>query len=96
MQDFDEKVQIAINRVQDTDLIRHQVELSKELGFKSINLDLIYGLPYQRPETFKASIDQVIALAPDRVSLFSYAHLPARFAGQAKSQLRAYLSHRLS
>ncbi|MRJ41721.1 MULTISPECIES: oxygen-independent coproporphyrinogen III oxidase [Idiomarina] len=84
VQDFDEKVQIAINRVQDTDLIRHQVELSKELGFKSINLDLIYGLPYQRPETFKASIDQVIALAPDRVSLFSYAHLPARFAGQAK------------
>lgn len=84
VQDFDSKVQIAINRVQDTDLIKHQVALSRELGFRSINLDLIYGLPYQRPETFAASIEQVIALNPDRVSLFSYAHLPSRFAGQRK------------
>lgn len=84
VQDFDTKVQIAINRVQDTDMIKHQVALSKELGFRSINLDLIYGLPYQRPETFAASIDQVIELNPDRVSLFSYAHLPSRFAGQRK------------
>lgn len=84
VQDFDSQVQIAINRVQDTELIKHQVALSRELGFHSINLDLIYGLPYQRPETFKASIDQVIALNPDRISLFSYAHLPSRFAGQRK------------
>lgn len=84
VQDFDEKVQIAINRVQDTDLIKHQVQLSRELGFDSINLDLIYGLPYQQPKSFAASIDQVIELAPDRVSLFSYAHLPQRFAGQRK------------
>ncbi|MDN7136455.1 oxygen-independent coproporphyrinogen III oxidase [Pseudidiomarina terrestris] len=84
VQDFDEKVQIAINRVQDTDLIKHQVQLSRELGFSSINLDLIYGLPYQQPTSFAASIDQVIELAPDRVSLFSYAHLPQRFAGQRK------------
>ncbi|MGQ4277496.1 oxygen-independent coproporphyrinogen III oxidase [Pseudidiomarina sp. E22-M8] len=84
VQDFDEKVQIAINRVQDTELIKHQVQLSRELGFSSINLDLIYGLPYQQPTSFAASIDQVIELAPDRVSLFSYAHLPQRFAGQRK------------
>ncbi|CAB0151479.1 Oxygen-independent coproporphyrinogen III oxidase [Pseudidiomarina piscicola] len=84
VQDFDEKVQIAINRVQDTDLIKHQVQLSRELGFDSINLDLIYGLPYQHPKSFTASIDQVIELAPDRVSLFSYAHLPQRFSGQRK------------
>lgn len=84
VQDFDEKVQIAINRVQDTDLIKHQVQLSRELGFDSINLDLIYGLPYQQPQSFAASIEQVIELAPDRVSLFSYAHLPQRFAGQRK------------
>ncbi|MDX1705923.1 oxygen-independent coproporphyrinogen III oxidase [Pseudidiomarina sp.] len=84
IQDFDEKVQIAINRVQDTALIKHQLELSRELGFGSINLDLIYGLPYQRPETFLSSIEQVIELAPDRISLFSYAHLPQRFAGQRK------------
>lgn len=84
VQDFDENVQIAINRVQDTDLIKHQVQLSRELGFDSINLDLIYGLPYQQPQSFAASIEQVIELAPDRVSLFSYAHLPQRFAGQRK------------
>ena len=84
VQDFDTKVQIAINRVQDVDLIRHQLKLSKELGFDSINLDLIYGLPYQQPETFKKSIEQVIEMDPDRISVFSYAHLPQRFAGQRK------------
>lgn len=84
VQDFDEKVQIAINRVQDTALIKHQVALCRELGFSSINLDLIYGLPYQNPRSFASSIDQVIAMNPDRVSLFSYAHLPSRFAGQRK------------
>lgn len=84
VQDFDEKVQIAINRVQDADLIRRHVEVSRELGFASVNLDLIYGLPYQQVSTFTSSIDQVIALNPDRVSLFSYAHLPSRFPGQRK------------
>ncbi|RUO63751.1 oxygen-independent coproporphyrinogen III oxidase [Pseudidiomarina insulisalsae] len=84
IQDFDERVQIAINRVQDTDLIKHQIQLSRALGFASVNLDLIYGLPYQQPQSFASSIDQVIDLAPDRVSLFSYAHLPQRFAGQRK------------
>lgn len=84
VQDFDEKVQIAINRVQDAALIERHVQLSRELGFDSINLDLIYGLPYQQPESFRASIEQVIALAPDRVSVFSYAHLPERFAGQRR------------
>lgn len=84
VQDFDEKVQIAINRVQDADMIRRHVEVSRELGFDSVNLDLIYGLPYQQVSTFSSSIDQVIALNPDRVSLFSYAHLPSRFPGQRK------------
>lgn len=84
VQDFDTKVQIAINRVQDVDLIRHQLKLSKALGFDSINLDLIYGLPYQQPETFKKSIEQVIEMDPDRISVFSYAHLPQRFSGQRK------------
>ncbi|MDX1538385.1 oxygen-independent coproporphyrinogen III oxidase [Arsukibacterium sp.] len=84
VQDLDEKVQIAINRVQDTDLIRHQVMLSRELGFSSINLDLIYGLPYQQPASFVETIEEVIRLNPDRISLFSYAHLPERFAAQRK------------
>ncbi|WP_372628165.1 oxygen-independent coproporphyrinogen III oxidase, partial [Arsukibacterium sp.] len=84
VQDLDEKVQIAINRVQDTELIRHQVKLSRELGFSSINLDLIYGLAFQQPATFSATIDEIIRLNPDRISLFSYAHLPERFAAQRK------------
>lgn len=84
VQDLDEKVQIAINRVQDTDLIRHQVKLSKQLGFGSINLDLIYGLPFQNPDSFSQTIEQIIKLNPDRISLFSYAHLPERFASQRK------------
>ncbi|PKM19617.1 MAG: oxygen-independent coproporphyrinogen III oxidase [Gammaproteobacteria bacterium HGW-Gammaproteobacteria-15] len=84
VQDLDEKVQIAINRVQDTDLIRHQVLLSRELGFSSINLDLIYGLPFQQPASFAETVDEIIRLNPDRISLFSYAHIPDRFAAQRK------------
>ncbi|MDR6983518.1 oxygen-independent coproporphyrinogen-3 oxidase [Rheinheimera pacifica] len=84
VQDLDEKVQIAINRVQDTDLIRHQVLLSRELGFSSINLDLIYGLPFQQSASFAETVDEIIRLNPDRISLFSYAHIPDRFAAQRK------------
>lgn len=84
VQDFDQQVQITINRVQDSELISRLVNLSKALGFSSINLDLVYGLPYQHPESFTHTLDEVIKLDPDRVSLFSYAHLPARFASQRK------------
>lgn len=84
VQDLDEKVQIAINRVQDTDLIRHQVQLSRKLGFSSINLDLIYGLPFQQPASFAETVDEIIRLNPHRISLFSYAHIPDRFAAQRK------------
>ncbi|QBL09708.1 oxygen-independent coproporphyrinogen III oxidase [Rheinheimera sp. D18] len=84
VQDLDEKVQIAINRVQDTDLIRHQVQLCRQLGFSSINLDLIYGLPFQHPESFQQTLDEIVRLSPDRISLFSYAHLPERFPAQRK------------
>ncbi|MEO3680198.1 oxygen-independent coproporphyrinogen III oxidase [Rheinheimera fenheensis] len=84
VQDLDEKVQIAINRRQDTHLICHQVALSRELGFTSINLDLIYGLPFQQPASFSETVEEIIRLNPDRISLFSYAHLPERFAAQRK------------
>ncbi|MBV2127621.1 oxygen-independent coproporphyrinogen III oxidase [Arsukibacterium indicum] len=84
VQDLDENVQIAINRLQDTDLIRHQVALSRELSFNSVNLDLIYGLPFQQPASFAETVDEIILLNPDRISLFSYAHLPERFAAQRK------------
>ncbi|MDX3774340.1 oxygen-independent coproporphyrinogen III oxidase [Chromatiaceae bacterium AAb-1] len=84
VQDFDQQVQITINRVQDSELIYRLVRLSKELGFSSVNLDLVYGLPYQQPESFTHTLDEVVKLNPDRVSLFSYAHLPERFASQRK------------
>ncbi|MDP4535788.1 oxygen-independent coproporphyrinogen III oxidase [Alkalimonas collagenimarina] len=84
VQDFDQQVQITINRVQDADLIRQLVEGSKTLGFRSVNLDLVYGLPYQQAGSFAETLAQVVALDPDRISLFSYAHLPERFAAQRK------------
>ncbi|MDP5459768.1 oxygen-independent coproporphyrinogen III oxidase [Alishewanella sp. SMS8] len=87
VQDLDEKVQIAINRVQETELIRQQVQLSRALGFSSVNLDLIYGLPYQQPDSFAETLAEIIRLSPDRISLFSYAHLPERFAAQRKIPL---------
>lgn len=84
IQDFDNDVQIAINRVQDYEMVSALMRRSRELGFGSINLDVIYGLPYQNSSSFQESLNQVVALNPDRISLFSYAHLPSRFAAQRK------------
>ncbi len=84
VQDFDEQVQIAINRVQSEDLVRALVHEARRLGFSSINLDLVYGLPYQKSESFLQTLHSVLQLDPDRVSLFSYAHMPTRFAAQRK------------
>lgn len=84
VQDLDARVQIAINRVQDEPMLYEMIERSRALGFNSINLDLIYGLPLQTPETFKYTLDKTIEWSPDRISLFSYAHIPSRFASQRK------------
>lgn len=84
IQDLDAEVQIAINRVQEEPMLDRIIEHSKELGFNSINLDLIYGLPLQTPETFLRTLKKTIEWAPDRISLFSYAHLPTRFPSQRK------------
>lgn len=84
VQDFDKNVQKAINREQDEEFIRALLQQARELGFQSTNLDLIYGLPLQTVESFMHTLQQVIALNPDRLSVFNYAHLPSRFAGQAK------------
>lgn len=84
VQDFNQDVQIAINRVQSEQLVGALVEHARTLGFDSINLDLVYGLPFQTLSNFAYSLDKVIELSPDRVSLFSYAHLPQRFAAQRK------------
>ena len=84
VQDIDFQVQEAINRVQSTKNIAELVTHAREIGFASINLDLIYGLPHQTERTFQTTLSAVIAMAPDRISLFSYAHLPSRFAAQRK------------
>ena len=86
VQDFNLEVQQAVNRVQDNDFIRALVVRARELGFRSTNLDLIYGLPRQTRESFRHTLAQVAAMRPDRLSVFNYAHLPARFAGQHKIQ----------
>lgn len=77
LQDLDATVQAAVRRVQPLELTRHQVQLARRLGFASVNLDLIYGLPHQTPDGFAHTVKQVIThLAPDRVAVFSYAHVP--------------------
>lgn len=84
VQDIDQKVQEAINRVQSTEFIAQFIAKAKEVGFNSVNIDLIYGLPHQTIETFHKTLEKVKEIDPDRISLFSYAHLPTRFAAQRK------------
>ncbi|AFV85863.1 oxygen-independent coproporphyrinogen III oxidase [Alteromonas mediterranea] len=84
LQDTDYNVQKTINRVQSTSHIADLVSEARTLGFESVNLDLIYGLPNQSEETFASTIAATKAMMPDRISLFSYAHLPERFAAQRK------------
>jgi len=76
VQDTDPAVQLAIHRWQPQDLNRQAVTWLRQSGFSSINVDLIYGLPLQTPESFGRTIDDVLALEPDRLSVFSYAHVP--------------------
>ena len=84
VQDINLDVQNTINRVQSTAHIANLVFEAKSLGYTSVNLDLIYGLPKQTLSTFNTTLLAVKAMYPDRISLFSYAHLPERFAAQRK------------
>lgn len=84
IQDFDSKVQHAVNRVQSECMSRKVIEDARELGFSSISVDLIYGLPHQTPESFATTIEKIIDIKPDRLSLFNYAHLPHRFKPQRR------------
>ncbi|MDT0603844.1 oxygen-independent coproporphyrinogen III oxidase [Thalassotalea castellviae] len=84
VQDIDQKVQETINRVQSTEFISDFIAHAKKVGFKSINIDLIYGLPHQTIETFTRTLHKAHEMDVDRISLFSYAHLPSRFAAQRK------------
>jgi len=76
IQDFHPLVQKTIHRIQPFELTGGLIKSARDLGFESINVDLIYGLPYQTAETFAHTVDQILELAPDRVALFSYAHVP--------------------
>jgi len=76
VQDFNEKVQKAVNRIQPEDITRQTVQWVRELNFKSINLDLIYGLPFQTVEAFADTVGKIIDISPDRIAVFNYAHVP--------------------
>lgn len=82
VQDFDPAVQQAVNRIQPLDMVEKAVEESRKANFQSINADLIYGLPKQTLESFGRTLDSLIRLAPDRIALYNYAHLPNRFKAQ--------------
>ncbi len=76
VQDFNPQVQETINRIQPEGITRQTILWARELGFGSINLDLIYGLPFQTLETFKETVEKVIEISPDRIAVFNYAHVP--------------------
>ncbi|MBF0264287.1 MAG: oxygen-independent coproporphyrinogen III oxidase [Gammaproteobacteria bacterium] len=84
VQDFDENVQKAVNRIQPREVTFATLNAAKASGFKSVSVDLIYGLPKQSPNSFDYTLDELITLNPDRVSIFNYAHLPERFKPQRR------------
>jgi oxygen-independent coproporphyrinogen-3 oxidase len=84
VQDFDPKVQKAVNRIQSEEKTFKVLDTARELGFKSVSVDLIYGLPFQTVESFSRTVDKIIAVSPDRLSVFNYAHLPAMFKPQRR------------
>jgi oxygen-independent coproporphyrinogen-3 oxidase len=84
VQDFDPNVQRAVHRVQPFESVRALVDSARALGFVSINVDLIYGLPQQTAASFERTIEQVVSLHPDRMALYAYAHLPQRFKPQRR------------
>jgi oxygen-independent coproporphyrinogen-3 oxidase len=84
VQDFDPAVQKAIHRIQPAEKVFALVRAARSLGFESVNVDLIYGLPLQTPESFARTLAQINELRPDRIALYAYAHLPERFKPQRR------------
>jgi oxygen-independent coproporphyrinogen-3 oxidase len=82
VQDFDPRVQQAVNRVQSVKDTLDLVQRARQLGFRSVSVDLIYGLPYQTPQSWRRTLDVIVAAQPDRIAAYSYAHLPERFKAQ--------------
>jgi oxygen-independent coproporphyrinogen-3 oxidase len=84
VQDFEEQVQKAVNRIQSDEQTFGVLQAAKDNGFRSVSIDLIYGLPFQTIESFTRTLDRVIAVGPDRLSVFNYAHLPHVFKPQRR------------
>jgi len=84
VQDFDAAVQKAVHRVQSVETTARVIDEARASGFRSVNLDLIYGLPKQTLDSFSRTLDEVLRLAPDRVALYNYAHLPKLFKPQRR------------
>jgi len=84
VQDFDPDVQKAVHRIQPAEQVFSLMEAARRLGFDSVNVDLIYGLPMQTSKSFARTIAQVVELKPDRIALYAYAHLPERFKPQRR------------
>ena len=82
VQDFDPRVQKAVNRIQTYDETMAVLNAARDEGFRSISVDLIYGLPFQSVGSFKGTLDSIIEASPDRISVFNYAHLPELFKTQ--------------
>jgi oxygen-independent coproporphyrinogen-3 oxidase len=84
VQDFDPRVQKAVNRIQSEDETMAVLQAARDQGFRSISIDLIYGLPHQTADSFMETLEHIIAVAPNRLSVFNYAHLPSRFMPQRR------------
>ncbi len=84
VQDFDPKVQSAVHRIQTEEETRRVIEEARANGFRSVNMDLMYGLPKQTLDSFNATLDRILALEPDRIALYNYAHLPTVFKPQRR------------
>jgi len=84
VQDLNQQVQRAINRLQPLEMTTNIIDAARVLGFRSINIDLIYGLPLQTEQSFSRTLDRVLEMRPDRLSVFNYAHLPQRFRPQRR------------
>lgn len=84
VQDFDPEVQKAVHRIQPAEQVFALVKTARRLKFDSVNIDLIYGLPKQTPESFAHTLSQIVELKPDRIALYAYAHLPERFKPQRR------------
>jgi oxygen-independent coproporphyrinogen-3 oxidase len=84
VQDLDPRVQKAVNRIQSEEKTREVADASRELGYRSLNIDLMYGLPFQSVGSFEETLRHVVEINPDRLAVYNYAHLPQRFKPQRR------------